>query len=302
MVLNNLMAKMITKKRSVDDFLEEYWPVRFKWNPNCGPDEEERYRTFMESKFSREILSELKLKREEYNEILSRRFSENILSKKKHLEFMDFVYKTGLYEHVSPYDNFKSRETLRILLNYFDTFEEPFTLADLGCGHGKIALGLLLYSDKVKKAYGIDILPSAIQVSDLELSRISEENQKDLDGRIEFIEGDYHSEELLEEFKKHEPNGADIVLAAYPQTYLNFLLPAMKNYTNKNGRLITVFPEDISEIHDAPSPSEFLKGMEEIVLNYYRERGNEHGLDFNLVELVPLYNEAIVVFEGSINY
>ena len=159
---------------SVDEFMEEYWPL----DPIFSLDEP-AYKQELERRFGKETLAE------------SHRLDVGVDRDESDKSAWDaaftFAYDTGLNTLVNPLAEVRNRETLRALLSVMD---HPGVITDLGCGDGRTSIGLAIYTGAIVRA--VDKLPAAINALQRNLDRLPRKYAH-VRNRVVPIRADYHS-------------------------------------------------------------------------------------------------------------
>lgn len=266
----------------IERFMNSYWKTHeFLFETT------RKYNNFLRRKFGSEIVNEFR----RITKLVSRG------NKEAYYELNDFVFKTGLCDDV-PEVSLRGRETLKYLLPYFQT-NKPFTLADIGSGDGRIAIGLASYLDKLEKLYAIDISSFAFERMGINMQNLAQEEQEKVRRKIVNLQGEYTSEELQARLFHYEPNGVDVALAAYPLHNFETILPILSRLTKSEGKVITCYPQDVSNMMYTPFAESFIDDTLAMIEETQNEIGKVHGLRFDLNHVLYLPWEMIIVSVGE---
>ena len=208
---------------------------------------ERRRNTFLRGKYGREVVNE------------SRRIARRVArgDTEAYHELNDFVLRTGMTDDL-PEVSLRGKETLRSLLTYLRSENEPFTLADLGSGDGRIAIGLAAYLDTLERLYAIDISPYARER--MNANMLAQEEQETVRRKIVSLQGDYTSEEFRTKLFQYEPNGVDISLAAYPASNFEDIVPILLGLTKPEGKIVVCYPQETGNLLYSTFGEELLLG------------------------------------------
>ena len=234
---------------NIEKFLESYWKlspaadkidrlVRRDWQlvpqdnlTDVIEDEINSYREYLMRKYGKDTI----IKQEETGR---RHLGE--LSHTTYHETYTGLFKSGLVDEYPIQTVLRARTTLASLLEILQK-EKPFTIADLGCGDGKIAIGLALGIESLEKLYAIDINPHALAILEKNIQSLKKEEQKIARSKISLIQNDYSNENFS------LINKVDISLAAYPLIGASILPVA--NRINKIGGRTLIYKDFPEEIH-----------------------------------------------------
>ncbi|HIH31998.1 TPA: methyltransferase domain-containing protein [Candidatus Woesearchaeota archaeon] len=144
-------------------------------------------------------------------------------------KFMDFIYSTRLYEDISPRTSSQYKESLEILIKYWND-KNDLSILDLGCGVGKITIGLALLLDNIKYIYAVDRSIPAIDVFKENKAKLNYTNYRTTQDKVKILNKDYTSLEFLKKAKQHIKNRLNTVLMLFPQYNEMEILKLMKTY------------------------------------------------------------------------
>lgn len=220
-----MQIKQINIRNSTEEFVEKYWSLGFELDLNKSFEELEReHKEYLRKKYGKDVINRYVR--------LSDNWHKHNGSKKYYDAINSFVMETGLVEDVGLITPSRSKATLPSLLDFLSNEENTspeFTLTDLGCGDGKIAIGLALYIDNLKRIYAIDYNKKALKRLEKNIRNLSAREQTIVTEKIIPIEANYESKETKSKFD-NEIRGTDFVLAAYTFRGFAEVLPHVKSF------------------------------------------------------------------------
>ncbi|MBS3111921.1 hypothetical protein J4459_01520 [Candidatus Woesearchaeota archaeon] len=213
---------------TIDEFMNKFWPEpRFKVKSS-------EHKEWLSNFVPKEVLKEL-------NELILEYTDRPDDETDKKL--MEFIYKEELWDKAFPVIENRSREALRILLKYFEDKDE-FTLADLGSGSGKIAVGLSLYLKNLKKVFAFERAKEGINVMARIIEGLTKKDKDKINQKIIPVSGDYRCAFYQREVFRSNPHGTDYTLGIHSGEDGNILIPAAKQITK--GKMIFAYEQDFN--------------------------------------------------------
>lgn len=270
----------------IEKFLDSYWkkPKEFTFDKTF-PEQVEAHFDFLRNK---------------YGDGIMKRHSElcDLFEKdggKWYRKVDDFSYETGLCEDIDPIKDLGARNTLRIILDHLMDRDQPFAVADLGCGMGKMAIGMASFLDNLEKVYAVDISTPAVKHVKKRLVGVDEKTR----AKVVPVHGSYYSKKFGEKIM-HDGELPDVVLAAYPSITNKRIVSALSGLLKLDGELVICVSADASCICDPPSMQLARESLAGMYLDEYDRIGKKHGMTFkeiNYHHYVPF--DMIVAFSGK---
>ena len=242
-------------EHEISGFLNTYWKlipeVEFC---EISEEGEKKHFQYLRKKYGDKIIDKyFDYEKRYYNKINS------ISHTKEYLEFINFVYRTGLIDDINPLDIKCSRTILKLLLRNFMSKDEDFTIADLGSGDGKIAVGLSLYLERLKSIYTVDISPFALQRMQYNLKSLNKDERDRIMGKIIPICGDYLEDRVKKQLIEKEPKGIDIALLSIPFHGMDRVLEQVPSFIKNGGKMIGCWPGYVTGFSQFNSVNGFLR-------------------------------------------
>ena len=254
-------------KDEISAWVEKYWPLPLKFDYTKPVEQEaQRIAEAIRKKYSLSVLKEYERR---FKADQSATDSQQGWNKERR-ELVDFLFSTGMHEIINCDTFQRSRETLRSLLELLVNEKTPFTLIDFGCGDGKIAIGLCLYLEMLKRCYAIDMLQGAEKRLEKNILKLSEPEQEKVRKKVIPIRGDFTTEHIRKQVRGIEPGKTDIALSAYPAINFHDGILLFSRFTKWYGRIITFY-----QFGKSTKTNEFARELAE--KNYQKEIWH-HGL------------------------
>ncbi|MAG38273.1 hypothetical protein CMI45_02720 [Candidatus Pacearchaeota archaeon] len=234
----------------VEEFLSSYWPlhpalegyqkvlkrigrkVTEKEIKQLG-ESYEKYKFEIKEMFGPEPIDEWDALSEEQIEKSTIREYDNIIG---------HMLKTGLCDFLPPETVLRTRKTLQSLLEKLSTEKERFSIVDLGCGDGRISIGLALFLENLERIYCIDSNEHAIQRTQTNIENLSPQNIAIAKDKVTLIQADF--ENHVPQFTSHCPEGVDIALSAYPNYHIIEVAQIATPFMKEDGKVIAYYPVD----------------------------------------------------------
>jgi hypothetical protein len=283
------VLEMSRKKRikydrlSIDDFIRVYWPLRYVPDFTIpARKEDERLLAFLTENYGRYAVNKyLAFKKEERG-------------KEESKEFVDHLYETGMCEQVCPITTLRARETLRYLLGYLSEEDYPFALADLGCGYGKIAVGLALYLRNLKQVHVVERIGSAFPMMG-RVKRALDCDARDLVNRKLVNQGmDYLSAGFRRNMLDYP--AVDVFLLSAPSQKLDKILDSIFPLMHPDSRIVTCYSEYIPHKYLGCDVREVLERMSKQTLAEQYDSSRKYNISFKVLDAVKFFPGGVVVF------
>jgi len=133
-------------------------------------------------------------------------------------EFIEFVYKTGLYEDALPETTIMYRENLKMLIKYGSKKNE-FSLLDLGSGADKTTTGLALFLDNISHICAVEQSKHGIIRMNEHINNLDSEDIMKVKNKIITFDLDYTSKEFIDEFSGKRFD--NILMSFQPYDYID---------------------------------------------------------------------------------
>ena len=271
----------IKNKEKLDKFVESYFGIYYGddfWD-FLNPRSRRKHRRYLVEKYGKEIIDKWRA--------LSRSLHKE---KVDDIDFDDFVYQHGLSDDIIPKVVNRTKVTLHGLLARISKNDGYFTAVDLGSGDGRIATGLALYLDNLEKIYAVEENRYAIQKAKVEVDKLGNSEKQKVNERVNYVLGDFLTNETHEKLIEKEPEGFDFVIAANVPSCLE-AIPVFTKITKPNGTILVAASQEVCE-HGAPCVAGSF-------LNLNNERGEKHGVEFKVFGYAPYgYDSIMLILEG----
>ena len=215
---------------SIADFVESFWPLDMRFEtqdalpfPECKED--------LLTRYNPEVIKRIEQLIDQRDEKLNHYVSEGV---EEYCEITNLVFQHRMHERWYPGMALGSRTVLELLINYFQTRQEPEILLDLGCGSGMVDIGLLQRLPTLKKVYAVDISAHALAVT-------KENAERKIPGRahtLQYVQQDYTSEEFQNYLKEQLPEGAQCILTLFPMGGVSEVLQYVPQLLHPEGEIL----------------------------------------------------------------
>lgn len=232
------------KKLSLEETLELFWNVPETFIFSNDPKVKSRYQSYLETKHDKDVLEQqerLVQKIVHLNHLVSMDESYYPILRDAIRNAYDFLYSNDLQNDISPRVIIRQRNTFEMIQNHLLNIPKNFSLVDLGCGDGRLAIALAMNIDKLTDLVLIDDSKEAMKQVEKTLE-MADSRGYNLNSRIRRLSGDYHSQKTIEDFKRQMTQGTDVALLAFPTCYFQDL-PRAVEFVKDSGETLLCLEE-----------------------------------------------------------